>query len=197
MLILPTLTGIIVFIVFSVYIKANHQAQWIPWISSTVGSLISILFGISIAIALFFYQSNVNNIAEKNKYIKLLGLELSAIHGHLGDDSQAELTMPSGDVINVKLVGIEHEVLREAGLSGLFDEEISFLMLDQSSSIDFYNTKTEAMMQAINTSSKDPAYESRLKWLNKNLSSARVGILTGTRMIAEKLDVDIEPTVEY
>ncbi len=95
------------------------------------------------------------------------------------------------------LVGIEHEVLRDAGLSGLFDEKTSFLMLDQSASIEFYNTKTKGLIQAINASSKDAAFENRLKWFNENLESSRAGILAGTRMISEKLGIDIRPTIEY
>ncbi len=147
-------TLVVAFLILSIqtYIvltKRNEEA--IGWFSSVASTLASILIGITVTLFIIEFQENQAVKNSKDRHLKLLSMELSAIKNHLNERDTAKITFNNKDY-NILATRIDNTALRTAALSGVFEESEIFMMLDLSNSIDFLNDKTLALMNGLNTS---------------------------------------------
>jgi hypothetical protein len=193
---LPLLIALVLLAGQTVLVLCKKQDEYVSWFGAVTSTLSSLLIGITIALAIFNYQNDIDDTSEKERYLKLLSQEITSINANLNAPDRASVTTHN-EKHYVQFVGINSDVLTQAGLSGLFEEKHSFMMLDLSASIRFWNVKTEMFMNAFNSPSTDPVYDKRIKWYITNMDSARSGITTGINILSKELKIPIKKTFDY
>ncbi len=156
------------------------------------------MLGIPVAIAIYRLQQTDIARQERERHLQLLSLELTSVQHILRDDKRVHITTRNGRQFKVQITNLEPIVLETAGKSGLFTEQESFMMLDLTGSMRMWNKKTEALLNALNGVSDDPALDSRIELFMTNLDKSRSGILTGTTILSQRLDIKLKENVaEY
>ena len=194
----PICIAIVIAIVYTVVLYLYSKSECLNWLHSAVATLFAVLLGISVAIAI--YRSQQTDLArqERERHLQLLSLELTNVQHILRDDKRVHITTRSGRQFKVQITNLEPIVLETAGKSGLFTEQESFMMLDLTGSMRMWNKKTEALLNALNGVSDDPALDSRIELFMTNLDKSRSGILTGTTILSQRLDIKLKENVaEY
>jgi hypothetical protein len=194
----PIGIAICIAVVYTVVLYLYSKSEILNWFHAAVATLFSVLLGISVAIAI--YRSQQTDLArqERERHLQLLGLELTNIQHLLRDDKRVNIATRSGRQFKVQITNLEPIVLETAGKSGLFAEHESFMMLDLTGSMRMWNKKTDALLNALNCNSDDPALDSRIEWFMINLDKSRSGILTGTTILSQRLGIKLKENVaEY
>lgn len=191
----PICIAIVIAIVYTVVLYIYCKSECLSWLHSAVATLFAVLLGIPVAIAI--YRSQQTDLArqERERHLQLLSLELTNVQHILRDDKRVHITTQSGRQFKVQITNLEPIVLETAGKSGLFAEHETFMMLDLTGSMRMWNKKTEALLNALNCMSDDPALDSRIEWFMTNLDKSRSGILTGTTILSQRLGIKLKEAV--
>ena len=150
-----------------------HQ-RW-PWWSSVVATVVSVSLGISVGFFLFQREQSLLKREERDRYIRLLTLELSQIRSVLQDEKRANITTKTGLALSPQLTRIQPLVLEDAGRSGLFSERASFFMLDISNSVRSFNQKTQFLLDIMVSEQPAPMQDNKLTWALENMDGLRYG----------------------
>ena len=185
----------IIAICYLVYLYIFDKKQLAEWISSLMSLIVTVLVGIGIGFITYNDQQVLKDNSEKERLRNLLTLEISNLHGRLWDERRATISTIEGNKFNLQIVFLDGVVLEEAGKSGLFGEEASFIMLDMAGSIKMWNIKMTSLLNAINSPSNDSSYDARINWYRRALIGSRKGILRGTMRVSHLLGLAIKETV--
>jgi len=193
----PAIIAFIILISYTSYIFLKKPSEKFPWLHTLFSTISSTLIGITIGFFLFYSQEEYQDKSNKKKYTELLTVEISGIRGHLLNPARAPFTTQSGNKVSLNIVGLRAEVIAEAALSGLFNEQESNRMLEIAQSIDSWNRKTEGLMGAINSQWDTKAYDQRVTWYVENLELSRIGLISLTDDLTDKLNLKLKPTKVY
>lgn len=185
-------------LVYTAVLYLIYNSELPSWLHSAVATLFAVMLGIPVAIAIYRLQQTDIARQERERHLQLLSLELTSVQHILRDDKRVHITTRNGRQFKVQITNLEPIVLETAGKSGLFTEQESFMMLDLTGSMRMWNKKTEALLNALNGVSDDPALDSRIELFMTNLDKSRSGILTGTTILSQRLDIKLKENVaEY
>ncbi|MCK4736144.1 MAG: hypothetical protein KAT65_27060 [Methanophagales archaeon] len=194
----PIVIAISIALVYTAVLYLIYNSELPSWLHSAVATLFAVMLGIPVAIAIYRLQQTDLARQERERHLQLLSLELTNVQHLLRDDKRVHITTRSGRQFKVQITNLEPIVLETAGKSGLFTEHESFMMLDLTGSMRMWNKKTEALLNALNGMSDDPALDSRIEWIMTNLDKSRSGILTGTTILSQRLDIKLKENIaEY
>ena len=185
-------------LVYTAVLYLIYNSELPSWLHSAVATLFAVMLGIPVAIAIYRLQQTDIARQERERHLQLLSLELTSVQHILRDDKRVHITTRNGRQFKVQITNLEPIVLETAGKSGLFTEQESFMMLDLTGSMRMWNKKTEALLNALNCMSDDPALDSRIELFMTNLDKSRSGILTGTTILSQRLGIKLKENVaEY
>ncbi len=194
----PIVIAISITLVYTAVLYLIYNSELPSWLHSAVATLFAVMLGIPVAIAIYRLQQTDIARQERERHLQLLSLELTSVQHILRDDKRVHITTRNGRQFKVQITNLEPIVLETAGKSGLFTEQESFMMLDLTGSMRMWNKKTEALLNALNGVSDDPALDSRIELFMTNLDKSRSGILTGTTILSQRLDIKLKENVaEY
>jgi hypothetical protein len=186
-IIFACLFGVIYSII--VYIKAPSEA-W-GWWHSLVSTIVAVLLGVSIAIFLFQNEQNTNSKNDKNRYLSLMRLELSGVRQRLLDPTRITLSVHNGEILQAQVTYIQPLIMEEAGRSGLFNDNASFMMLDLSGSMRMFSKKTDILINLLSSSKEPIGLEKNVRSAILNIEQSRDGILRGIELLSKELDIDL------
>ena len=150
-------------VIFSCLIQENSQDQIWSWWSGLTSALVSVLLGISIAIGIFFFQNSVTQKQEKEKYLFLLGTELSATWQGLHTVDNP-LNINIGDKIyKFHVTFLQLIVLEEAARTGLFDKDETRILLKLARWISFHNMNLNLLISIMSNLGNDRLSEQKIK----------------------------------
>jgi hypothetical protein len=172
-----------------VYIKAPSEA-W-GWWHSLVSTIVAVLLGVSIAIFLFQNEQHTNSKNDKQRYLSLMRLELSGVRQRLLDPTRITLSVYSGEILQAQVTYIQPLIMEEAGRSGLFKDNASFMMLDLSGSMRMFSKKTDILINLLSLSKEPIGLEKNIRSAILNIDQSRNGILRGIELLSKELDIDL------
>lgn len=194
---LTLIAGVAILFGYSCALYKWKRPEILPWFHTACATVASILIGVSTAMALFNYQESFKQDADRARYHALLSAEISGIRAHLLEPSSATVELENSEVIDLRILHLRAEVLRDAGRSGLFDVPASQQMLELAQSIEAWNMKTEGLMGALNAQPGKPQYGVRIRWYSSNLESSRLGLLEGVQWLSQNLELKNYPAKMY
>ncbi|WP_295570540.1 hypothetical protein [uncultured Stenotrophomonas sp.] len=189
--------GITILLAYSMALWKWKRSEILPWFHTACATVASILIGAFTAIALFDYQESSKQEADRARYHALLSVEISGIRAHLLKPTGATVELDNLENIDIRVMHLRAEVLRDAGRSGLFDIQQSQQMLELAQSVEAWNMKTEGLIGALNAQSGQPQYGARIRWYSSNLESSREGLLEGVRWLSQNMELENYPAKMY
>ena len=192
----PCLFALIIALIYSliVYLRARHE--FVGWCHSLVAGIVSILLGISVGFFLFSSQQRMSDDAARQRHLNLVRMELSGVKRSLTDQTvKANFSTAFGERSS-HVTYIQPIVLEEAGKSGLFQENQSFMMLDISGSIRMYNRKTGILFDLLSSSKEPLGLAKNLDAAIENIENSRKGILTGLDLLSKELKIELTDNIK-
>jgi hypothetical protein len=127
-------------------IKPDKIWDWYNSISST---LISVVLALAIAIGIFFFQTNIIQKAEKDKYLFVLDVELAATWQGVQNTENPLNVNYKNTTYSFNVVYLQSIILEEAARSGLFNEKETRLLLKLTRYINFHNMNLDLLISLI------------------------------------------------
>lgn len=192
----PCLFAIIIALIYSIILYRRTRNEFMSWFHSLVSSVVSILLGISVAFFLFSSQQRITDDAARQRYLNLVRMELSGVKQRLTDQTlKASFSTALGERSS-HVTYIQPIVLEEAGKSGLFQENQSFMMLDISGSIRMYNRKTDILFDLLSSSKEPLGLSKNLDAAIENIETSRKGILKGLDLLSKELKIELANNIK-
>lgn len=195
-ILLPLFLGVLPLSARTYFVAKYRSTELRLWYNSVIVTISSILIGVALALVVFLFQEKYRQDEARERYLTLLSAEVAGIRAHLSNPKRAIISAAGGDEVQVQVVGLQAEVLREAGRSGLFDVKASFDMLEMAQSIDAWNRKTEALLGAVNSQSNASEYMDRIRWYSANLDMANKQLVRSAEILTMRLKLKKWPTIE-
>ena len=172
-----------------VYLRARQE--FMGWCHALVAGIVSILLGISVGFFLFSSQQRISDEAARQRHLNLVKLELSGVKRSLKDQTaKANFSTALGDR-SIHVTYIQPLALEEAGISGLFRESQSFMMLDLSGSMRMFNRKTGILFGLLSSSKEPFGLAKNVDAAIENIERSRAGILTGLDLLSKELRIEL------
>lgn len=187
----PMIVAILVVATYAIIVHRKAPSEVWGWWHSFVATLVSILVGVTIAVALFQNQQRIVTKVEKQRYLSLLRLELSNIRHTLLDTNRVNTLVHSGVRLPAQVTYIQPLILEEAGRSGLFDNNASFMMIDLSGSMWMFNKKTQVFLDLLGSSKEPIGLEENVRGIIMNIDKSRGGILKGIETLSTDLGIEL------
>lgn len=196
MILLPLGVSLLVLLLLVAVLWHRYPGKLPSALISISVTSVSVLLGLTSGLAIFNYTEEVKEQQELERLHSLLGPEVAGMKSHLEFDQRPTMNI-DGQEVEFRVLGLHGEVLREAGLSGLFDVKESHQMLELAQSIDAWNRKTKGLLGAINANPESDMYVRRIEWYMTNLESSSEGLLDALNWLESELDLERWPTVRY
>lgn len=187
----PMIVAILFAGTYAVIVHRRAPSEAWNWWHSFVATLVSILMGVTIAIFLFQAEQRTVTKAEKQRHLSLLRLELSGIRRTLLDTNRSNISVHSGVRLPAQVTYIQPLILEEAGRSGLFDDNTSFMMIDLSGSMRMFNKKTQVLLDLLGSSKEPIGLEENVRGTITNIARSRGGILKGIKLLSTDLGIEL------
>jgi len=187
----PMIVAILVATIYAVIVHWKAPSEAWDWWHSLIAMLVSILLGVTIALSLFQNQQQAIAKTDKQRFLSLLRLELSGIRRGLRDPTRANLWVHSGVSLPAQVTYIQPLILEEAGRSGLFDNNTSFMMIDLSGSMRMFNKKTQILLDLLSSSKEPVGLEENVRAAITNIDRSRGGILKGIGLLSADLGIEL------
>ena len=167
------------------------------YVSSFFFFFAALMIGIAVSMFVFNVQGDQTKESQIKVHKKLLSLEIASIEASLKDFDKTTIKIKDGATHELHLTNLEYHAMRNAALSGVFNDKISFVMLDIAGNIEFYNVKTNAAINGISQAPFDANFEDKIAWFKLNIESTKGGILKGTKRIKNSLNLKEWGTIDY
>jgi hypothetical protein len=150
--------------------------MWSWWIGLT-STLVSVFLGISIAIGIFFFQNNVTQKQDKEKFLFLLDTELSATWQGLQTVDNPLNIKINEKTFSFHVVFLQQIALEEAARTGLFDKIETRVLLKLARWISFHNMNLNLLINSIPNLTNDSLSEQRMNMIWKSHKSTRESLI--------------------
>lgn len=175
--------AILIAVIFSHLIQEKSPDQIWSWWTGLTSAFVSVLLGISIAIAIFFFQNSVTQKQEKEKYLFLLGTELSATWQGLHTVDNP-LNINTGDkTYRFHVTFLQSIVLEEAARTGLFDKDETRILLKLARWISFHNMNLNLLISSIPNLGNDRLSEQKINMIWKSHKETRAVLIKDVQAI--------------
>lgn len=187
----PIVFACLLGVIYSIIVYFKAPSETWGWWHSLVSTIVAVLLGVSIAIFLFQNEQHTNSKNDKNRYLSLMRLELSGVRQRLLDPTRITLSVHSGEILKAQVTYIQPLIMEEAGRSGLFKDNASFMMLDLSGSMRMFSKKTDILINLLSSSKEPIGLELNIKSAIVNIEQSRDGILRGIELLSKELGIEL------
>ena len=169
---LPFAIGFFITLVYTwIVSKQGREITW-NWWHRLISTLVSVLVGISVTLAIFHYQQSLTRAKERARLVTVLESELSDELDYLTSGEQTTITF-QGKQYQFLLTKLHPQTLVDAAKSGLFDEVTTINLFRLSRKMEVYDLEVEHVLHLISTSAPNSSYQ----WAQRNMDGTKVAII--------------------
>lgn len=179
---LPFTVGILFALVYTVIVsRQGREITW-NWWHRLVSTLVSVLIGVSVTLAIFHYQQSLTRAKERARLVTVLESELSDELDYLTSGEQTTITSQDKQY-SFLITRLHPQTLVDAAKSGLFDEVTTLNLFRLSRKMEVYDVEVEHVLHLVSTSTPGSSYE----WAQRNMNESKAAIISDIGTIRQVL----------
>ena len=175
---------------YSVLLWKRKPTELWPWASGLLATLLSILLGVAVALALFTYTGSQEDAASKARHLRLIKAEMSDTFRILSSDETMNITVGQSTQ-SVHVAYIQPISIEQAAQSALFDEVTTENLLLLARTMRMYNVKVQYLLAAVASGNS----RGTVSHATGNVESTRQALLTDIKLMTKKLNVALSPSI--
>lgn len=177
-------------VVYSTIICRRKPAELWPWTSNIFATLISVLLGVAVALALFKYTNVKVDAGNRERFRHMLNAEMSDTFRILSSGETMAINI--GDTRKDVLVAfIQPLSIEKAAQSGLFDEAKTENLLHLARKMRMYNLEVQYLLGAITNGRLNEV----ARHASDNVESTRQAVLSDIRLMTKQLELNLSPSI--
>lgn len=176
--------------IYSTILWRRRRDELWPWTSGVLATLISVLLGVAVALALFKYTNAQADASSRQRFRHLLRAEMSDTFRILSSEETMSISM-RGTTQTVHIAYIQPLSIEQAAQSGLFDEVQTENLLLLARTMRMYNLKVQYLLGGVAAGTSSEA----VHHASVNVESTREAVLADIRLMMKKLDMELSPSI--